>query len=639
MRNCIPDEVDVGNDKLKLIRQLQTNSSRYTMTPERWQDVKDIFHSALEIDPAQREAFLDKACAGHDSLRREVELLIQSHEQPGSFLETAAIENEAAARILVNDNPKLSAGQRIGHYEIVTLLGEGGMGEVYLAEDTKLGRKVALKFLPSYFTKDEERLRRFAQEARAASALNQPNILTIHEIGEADGHRFIATEFIDGETLRQRLASGPLKLGEALNIAEQVASALATAHAEGIIHRDIKPENIMLRRDALVKVLDFGLAKLTEQKQSGPEDATRELVQTSVGAVMGTVGYMSPEQARGLAVDARTDIWSLGVVLYEMLAGSAPFAGETSSDVLVEILEREPKSLESFSTGTPESLDWIVTKALTKNRDDRYQTARELLADIKRLAHRLSFASEMERSIAPEFPGKRVGTHDRGTNADATSVAERSGRSNRGMRWTRLLLFAVAIALAAGLILWRGSASWFKRASPAGPPVVVLMDSPVPERVYDPETRKKGGTNADDITDILRDLPIIIEKENTSSLWHREDQVLRQHPNLIVLHRSCFADADVGFDPQSNAMQTADSKIGGFLGYISLGNPVTKFLVYTRRSDDQTAWASDLEKRFPHLKGRVFTMTIPGGSEHASFRDPETMKMLKAKVQSILGLR
>ena len=304
--------------------------------------------------------------------------------------------------------------------------------------------------------------------------------------------------------------------------------------------------------------------------------------------------------------------------------------------MLVAILEREPKSLMSFSAEIPEPLEWIVTKALTKDRDDRYQTARELLTDIKRLKQRLSFASEIERSIVPP---SRV-THDRGTDEDVTSGAAESGRSKRGMRWTRLLPFAVVIALAAGLIIWKGGgASWFKRAAPAGPPVVVLMDSPVPERVYDPETRKKGGTNADDITDILRDLPIIIEKENTSSLWHREDQVLRQNPNLIVLHRSCFADADVGFDPQSNAMQTADSKIGGFLGYVSLGNPATKFLVYTRRSDDQTAWASDLEKRFPHLKGRVFTMTVPGGSEHASFRDPETMKMLRAKVQSILGLR
>src|SRR6266516_725237 len=605
------------------------------MTPDRWQEVKDIFHRALEVAPAQRDDFLDKACGGHDSLRREVELLIQSHEQPGSFLETPAIENEAAARILVNDNPNFSAGQRIGHYQIVKLVGEGGMGEVYLAEDTKLGRKVALKFLPSYFTKDEGRLRRFAQEARAASGLNHPNILTIHEIGEADGRRFMATEFIAGETLRQRIAVGRLKPGEALNIDEQVASALAAAHAEGIIHRDIKPENIMQRRDGIVKVLDFGLAKLTEQREAGPEEATRELVKSETGAVIGTVAYMTPEQARGLAVDARTDIWSLGVLLYEMLAGRAPFEGQTSSDVLVSILEHEPKALMSFSAEAPEPLEWIVTKALTKDRDDRYQTARELLTDFKRLKQRLSFASEIERSTAPQPPG----AHDSPTDGDATSGTAGTRRSKRGMGWTRLLPLAVVIALAAGLILWKGGASWFKRAAPAGPPVVMLMDSPVPDRVYDPETRKKGGTNADDITDILRDLPIIIEKENTSSLWHREDQVMRQNPNLIVLHRSCFADADAGFDPQSNAAQIADGKIGGFLGYISLGNPLTKFLVYTRRSDDQGSWASELEKRFPHLKGRVFTMTVPGGPEHASFRDPATQNMLKAKVQSILGLR
>jgi len=608
------------------------------MTPERWQEVKKIFHRALEAEPAQRSAFLDRVCAGHDSLRREVELLLQSHEQPDSFMEKPAIENEAAARIFVNDNPKLPPGQRIGHYEIVKLLGEGGMGEVYLAEDTKLGRKVALKFLPFHFTQDEARLLRFAQEARAASGLNHPNILTIYEIGEADGHRFIATEFIDGETLRQRIAGGPLKPGEALNLAEQVASALAAAHAEGIIHRDIKPENIMRRRDGIVKVLDFGLAKLTEQREAGPEDATRALVKTSAGVVMGTVAYMSPEQARGLSVDARTDIWSLGVVLYEMFAGRAPFAGETSSDVLVAILEREPKSLMSFASETPESLEWMVTKALTKDRDDRYQTARELLTDIRRLKQRLDFASEIERSTATESPEARVGTHDSGTNPDATSVAAGPKRSNNGTRLARVLPFALVIALAAGLIIWKGTASWFNRTAPARPPVVVLMDSPVPDRVYDPETRKNGGTNADDVSDILRDLPLNIQKENTSALWHREDQVLRQNPTLIIIHRSCFADASLGFDPKSGAAQLADSRLSSFLGYTALGSPATKFLVYTRRSDDQGAWASDLEKRFPQLKGKVSTLTVPGGSERASFRDPETVKMVKAKVQSILGL-
>jgi hypothetical protein len=292
----------------------------------------------------------------------------------------------------------------------------------------------------------------------------------------------------------------------------------------------------------------------------------------------------------------------------------------------------------SFPAQTPESLEWIVTKALTKDREDRYQTARELLTDIKRLKQRLEFASEAERSIPPKASKNRAGTHDSGTNADATSLAA-DGRSKSGTRLARMLPFAVVIALAAGLIIWKGGTSWFKRAAPAGPPVVVLMDSTLPDRVYDPETRKKGGTNADDITDILRDLPVVIEKENTSPLWHREDQVRQGNPTLIVIHRSCFADADVGFDPQSNAMQTADSKIGGFLGYISLGNPATKFLVYTRRSDDQTAWASDLEKRFPQLKGRISIMSVPGGAEHATFRNPETAKMLKEKVQSILGLR
>ena len=209
--------------------------------------------------------------------------------------------------------------------------------------------------------------------------MNHPNILTIHEIGEVGGRRFIGTEFVDGETLRERIAGGPMKLADALNTGEQIASALAEAHAAGIIHRDIKPENIMLRRDGIVKVLDFGLAKLTEQKESGPEDSTRALVKTSAGIVMGTVTYMSPEQARGLPVDARSDTWSLGVVLYEMMSGRAPFAGATTSDIIAAILEREPRSLTSISSDIPDALEWIVNKALTKDRDDRYQTARELL--------------------------------------------------------------------------------------------------------------------------------------------------------------------------------------------------------------------------------------------------------------------
>ena len=601
------------------------------MTPERWQKVKEIFQSALERAPDERSAFLESACRGDESLHKEVESLIASHEKDGSFIDSPAYE--AATELLTEQQVELAPGQAFGSFEIVSLLGEGGMGQVYLALDHRLGRKVALKLLPSEFTQDQERLHRFAQEARAASSLNHPNILTIHEIGEVDGRRFIASEYVDGEMLRTRIAGGPFNTGEVINIAEQIASALAAAHAEGIIHRDIKPENIMLRRDGIVKLLDFGLAKLAEQSEAGPEDATRKLIKTSAGVLLGTAAYMSPEQARGQAVDARSDIWSLGVVIYEMIAGHAPFAGQTNSDVLVSILEREPKSLTSQSAKVPEALDWIVTKALIKDRDDRYQTSRELLTDIRRLKQRLELTTEVERSTASESDHSRAGDFVTQARVNMSSAS-----LNRRTRLWQMLPLALAIALVAGIVIWRSSGSWFKRAAPAGRPVVVLMDSPVPERVYDPETRKKGGTNADDITDILRELPIIIEKENTSSLWHREDQVLRQNPTLIVIHRSCFADAGSGFDPQSNASQIADSKVGSFLGYISLGNTATKFLVYTRRPDDQAAWALDLEKRFPQLKGRVFTIHVTGGSEHASFRDPETAKMLKQQVQSILGL-
>ncbi len=528
----------------------------------------------------------------------------------------------------MNEQAKFPAGRRIGHYEIISLLGKGGMGEVYLAQDHKLGRKVALKFLPLSFTKDADRLRRFEREARAASALNHPNILTIHEIGEVDGHKFIATEFIDGETLREKIASGPLKVNQALHIVEQVASALADAHAAGIIHRDLKPENIMLRRDGIVKVLDFGLAKLAETKESGPEDLTREMVETGTGIVMGTTAYMSPEQARGLAVDARTDIWSLGVTLYEILSGRAPFAGATNSDVLASILEREPKSLTSISAEVPEPLEWIVTKALTKDCDDRYQTAREMLNDIRRLRQRLNAAAELERDVT------QTSTHSATPRETGpASAAANSPKSRRPIIWAAGV---VLVAVVASFAVWKGKGYWFKSAPHSQ--VVVLMDSPLPDRVYDPETRKNGGTNADDITDIISDLPIVIEKENTSPLWHREDQVLRESPALIVIHRSCFADAAVGFDPQSTAALVADKKIESFLGYISLGNPSTKFLVYTRRSGDQSSWTADMEKRFPQLAGRIHAVTVRGGPEHATFRDPETAKMVRENVKSILGL-
>src|SRR6266498_4236902 len=312
----------------------------------------------------------------------------------------------------------IGAGTKLGRYEIRSHLGAGGMGEVYLAQDTKLDRKVALKILPSTVAADRGRMNRFVQEARTASALNHPNILTIYEIEQIDSMNFIATEFIDGETLRERMRYAPMKLAEMLEIAIQAVSALVAGHAAGIIHRDIKPENVMLRRDGIVKVLDFGLAKLTERVPPQLVDAdapTRAVVKTDPGMVMGTAIYMSPEQARGLQVDARTDIFSLGVVLYEMVTGRLPFEGSTSSEVLASILgEKEPQPLARYSRETPAELERIVSKALRKEREQRYQATKDLLLDLKSLKQQLDFEAKLERSIPPE------------TRVNQTTVSEAS---------------------------------------------------------------------------------------------------------------------------------------------------------------------------------------------------------------------
>jgi len=316
------------------------------MEADREQQIDELFHAALMRVPAERAAFLAEAGGDDEELRREVSSLLAAHEGADDFMEKPVME--AATRLLADNQARAIINQQIGHYKILKLLGAGGMGEVYLAEDTMLGRRVAVKLLPAHFTTDSERVRRFQREARSASALNHPNILTIHEIGQSDSTHFIATEFIDGVTLRERMNEVRLSLSESLDVAIQVASALAAAHEEGIVHRDIKPENIMLRRrDRIVKVLDFGLAKLTEQKvlTTDHEAATMQQLTTHPGVVMGTVAYMSPEQARGKEVDARTDIWSLGMVLYEMVAGRVPFEGAAQGDVITSILEKEPPPL------------------------------------------------------------------------------------------------------------------------------------------------------------------------------------------------------------------------------------------------------------------------------------------------------
>src|SRR5438552_1280409 len=391
------------------------------MTPARFQAIEEIFLGALEQEPDQVSAFLDTACGRDAVLRREVEALLASDQRAGRFIETSAVG--LAAKVIQNRQADSLVGQTIGHYKVSESIGTGGMGEVYLATDIVAGRKAALKLLPLRFTGDAERLKRFEQEAHAVVGLNHPNILTVYEIGEDHSIHYIASELIEGETLRQRLMRGPIPLSEAVDITIQVASALAAAHQAGIVHRDIKPENIMLRPDGYAKVLDFGIAKLAEQELPAtmPRDEALLLVETNLGAVLGTVRYMSPEQACGGEVDKGTDIWSLGVVLYEMVTGNAPFTGETPArsatparnasdaggalqagpqEVMSSILETEPPPLTKYLAHPPAELQQIISKTLCKDRRERYHSAHELLEALKDLRHKLEFEADVARATA-----------------------------------------------------------------------------------------------------------------------------------------------------------------------------------------------------------------------------------------------
>ncbi len=444
------------------------------MTPERWQQVKEIFNSAIHYRPEERSLFISQACSGDEELRSEVESLIASHEQSGSFIDQPAFE--AAATLLVNDKAELQPGQAVGSYEVISFINRGGMGEVYLAEDKRLGRKVALKLLPASFTTDEDRLRRFEQEARAASALNHPNIITIYEVSEAAGSHIIATEFVEGETLRLRLSRSALTLSETLNIAIQIADALSAAHKAGIIHRDIKPENIMLRPDGYVKVLDFGLAKLSEQATpTVAAEAPTIQVRTGSGIVIGTAGYMSPEQARGLSVDHRSDIFSLGAVIYEMLARRKPFEGETPSDTLAAILKSEPPPLARVTTGVPAELVRIVNKSLRKDREERYQVVKDLWLDLKALKQELEFQDKLDRSVAAEGDGTAIIVPGESTEAlsGPRPTTERRAISNisesisleikRHKAGAVLALLVVLVIVGAGSF---GVYKWLNRTEP-----------------------------------------------------------------------------------------------------------------------------------------------------------------------------
>jgi len=385
-------------------------------TSKRWQEIDRIFAAALELEPDRRAAFLNEACGDDEDLRAEVESLL-AHDTPESLVAGPAVEE--ATRLLASENMRGPDVTSIGPYQIVKLLGAGGMGKVYLAHDERLNRPVAVKLLSRYQAAEEERIRRFQKEAFAASALNHPNILTIYEIGVFDEQNFIATEFIDGVTLRSRLGRRELPVSLGLEIATQVASALSAAHEAGIVHRDVKPENVMIRADGLVKVLDFGIAKYA--RPDGGEE--QDQVETKQGSLIGTVPYMSPEQARGLPVDARTDIWSLGVMLYEMVTGRVAFLGETPTETISLILQKEPAPLSRYAHDVPAELERIITKALTKDREERYQTAKDLLIDLRNLKRKREVDAEIERTVAPDLRSPESTSSGQSTRATVSGAA------------------------------------------------------------------------------------------------------------------------------------------------------------------------------------------------------------------------
>jgi len=413
------------------------------MTPERWAEVDKLLDAALARPDDERQKFLDEACGDDGELRQELDSLLAAHvKAEARFLKTPALE--VAAQQFATAKNRSLIGETIGHYNVISVLGIGGMGEVYLARDSRLERNVALKLLPAQYTQDAGRIKRFEREARAASALNHPNIITIYEIGEIEDKHFIAAEHIEGRTLREILTAGPLTVKEALEIAVQICAALAAAHDAGIIHRDIKPENIMVRRDGFVKVLDFGLVKLTEQHRSaGHTNASEgDPAKTNPGAVLGTAKYMSPEQALAQDVDRRSDIFSLGVTLYELLSGVPPFKGDRMAAVLDAIVHHQQASLSLSRPDLHPELDRIISRALEKDRDLRYQTASDLRSELKLLQR------EMDSS-----PSHSLNSSGSGSKGPIVPVPG-NGRNKVWLALTAVVL--IAAALLTGLWLASG---------------------------------------------------------------------------------------------------------------------------------------------------------------------------------------
>ena len=582
--------------------------------PEKWERIGALFQRALALPPDQRAAFLREQCGDDASVMAEVASLVEAHAEAEGFLDRPVPHAPS-------DVPRLACGSRLGAFEVLERLGAGGMGEVYRARDTRLDRLVAVKVLSADLAGDPRSRERFEREAHIISKLTHPHICTLHDVGSAPVQGvdvpFLVMELLEGETLATRLARGPLPLAQALRYAIEIAEALAAAHERGIVHRDLKPANIMLTK-AGVELLDFGLARLREPigTDHGATGAGRHAL-TSAGLILGTLPYMSPEQVRGEDVDARTDLFAFGAVLYEMVTGARAFAAESQAGLIAAILEHEPAPLSTRQPLTPPALERVVQTCLAKNPGERWQHAQGLAFALREIGER-SAAEQVQRPTAKT--GSRVAVR----------------------RWLPHAAWALLAAVLASM-LWSG------RPDPGPPPnlkpVVVLMDSL--GRTYDTATKDAGNTNADDISVALRVLPsVVLIKENTSSTWDREEQVIRQNPDLIVSHLSCLLDerkANADDALETHLFDVAANRLKVFFGYLGTANPRTRFVVYSRSrfdtEDKANAWVEEVTARFPILKGRVTTFSMPGGRASATFRDPATAEMMRTQIAIAAGSR
>jgi predicted Ser/Thr protein kinase len=510
------------------------------------------------------------------------------------------------------------SGTRLGPYEILELAGAGGMGEVYRARDTRLQRTVAIKVASSGMTEDPQMRARFQREARAIAALNHPHICAIHDVATFEGHDVIVMEYLDGETLEQRLRKGPVSTAELFTIAISIAEALGAAHREGIIHRDLKPSNVMLTRSG-VKLLDFGIAKQRQsvgRDASASADATGTALGTVAGTLVGTLPYMAPEQLEGKPIDARTDIFAFGAVLFEMATGKPAFVGASTAALVAVILAESRPVAARTDPNVPRVLDRIISACLARNPDDRCQQVADLLRELR---------WAREDLLEP---------------ADVTAAPGVFSAWRVHAWWAAALLAAV---VAVGWLSPRAAPA--DRPAPNAVPVIVLMDSPLPGRVYDPRTAAQGNTNADDVTDTLRPLRVAIRKENTSAAWHREEQVVGENPDLIVTHLSCLLDARVGEGQPAvseHLFDLAENRLLVFLAYVASRNPRTRFIVYSRSvfqvHGGEEQWVAKQVARFPVLRNRLNAFIVPGGQENASFRQPGTAHLLRTRVTEVLGL-